>query len=174
MTADDKVLSFLWILEEYWVKCENEGSYTEAKKARLKYENCFEKKLLAKRTTFEQLRNKNFKVFRMLRRSSLMSSVKLGITTWMNMKQQHNLSLEKLKEKHLLEFEKFKESVRWSQKEIQVLKRLDRTLIKRSNASQAQAIRRSWKNQDEIRSSWVIWKKQNQLRHGSNHREERI
>lgn len=46
MTADDKVLSFLWILEEYWVKCENEGSYAEAKKARLKYEE-----LLWKETT---------------------------------------------------------------------------------------------------------------------------
>jgi len=50
------------------------------RKLDLNMRNCFEKKLLAKRTTFEQHRNKNFKVFRMLRRSSLMSSAKLGIT----------------------------------------------------------------------------------------------
>ena len=67
------------------------------RKLDLNMRNCFEKKLLAKRTTFEQHRNKNFKVFRMLRRSSLMSSAKLGITTIMNMKQQHIYLLKNLR-----------------------------------------------------------------------------
>lgn len=40
------MLDFLKLLEEYRVKCENEGQYAEAKKARLKYEE-----LLWKETT---------------------------------------------------------------------------------------------------------------------------
>ena len=41
--TDQKVLDFLKLLEEYRIKCENEGQYAEARKSRLKYEELLRK-----------------------------------------------------------------------------------------------------------------------------------
>ena len=39
-------MDFLKLLEEYWVKCENEGQYAEARKSRLKYEELLRKETI--------------------------------------------------------------------------------------------------------------------------------
>ena len=44
--TDSKVVDFLKLLEEYRVKCENEGSYAEARKSRLKYEELLRKETI--------------------------------------------------------------------------------------------------------------------------------
>lgn len=44
--TDQKVVDFLKLLEEYRVKCENEGSYAEARKSRLKYEELLRKETI--------------------------------------------------------------------------------------------------------------------------------
>jgi Ca2+-binding protein (EF-Hand superfamily) len=57
--AENKVLDFLQLLEEYRLKCEGEGNYTEAKKAQLKYEELKKKKQFANCNKFESLKKKN-------------------------------------------------------------------------------------------------------------------
>ena len=43
ISADNKVLDFLRLLEEYRKKCEIEGNYQEAKKARGKFDELLRK-----------------------------------------------------------------------------------------------------------------------------------
>ena len=43
ISPDSKVLDFLRLLEEYRRKCEEEGNYSEAKKARSKFEELLKK-----------------------------------------------------------------------------------------------------------------------------------
>mmetsp|Transcript_2899 Transcript_2899/g.369 ORF Transcript_2899/g.369 Transcript_2899/m.369 type:complete len:83 (+) Transcript_2899:218-466(+) len=43
---DTKVLDFLRLLEEYRKKCEDEGNYTEAKKAKVKYDELRKKETI--------------------------------------------------------------------------------------------------------------------------------
>lgn len=50
ISADDKVLDFLKLLEEYRRKCEEQGNYGEARKSRQKFEELLKK---------EQQRQKN-------------------------------------------------------------------------------------------------------------------
>lgn len=46
ISADNKVLDFLRLLEEYRKKCEIEGNYQEAKKARGKFEELLRKETI--------------------------------------------------------------------------------------------------------------------------------
>jgi len=46
ITADNKVLDFLRLLEEYRKKCEIEGNYQEAKKAAGKFEELLRKETI--------------------------------------------------------------------------------------------------------------------------------
>lgn len=43
IAADDKVIDFLRLLEEYRKKCEEQGNYGEAKKTRSKFEELLKK-----------------------------------------------------------------------------------------------------------------------------------
>jgi len=43
IAADSKVLDFLRLLEEYRRKCEDEGNYSEARKARAKFDELLKK-----------------------------------------------------------------------------------------------------------------------------------
>ena len=43
ISPDSKVLDFLRLLEEYRRKCEEEGNYSEAKKARSKFDELLKK-----------------------------------------------------------------------------------------------------------------------------------
>jgi hypothetical protein len=43
IAADSKVLDFLRLLEEYRRKCEDEGNYAEARKARAKFDELLKK-----------------------------------------------------------------------------------------------------------------------------------
>lgn len=44
--TDKKVLDFLRLLEEYRIKCEAEGNYSEARKSRMKYEELLKKETI--------------------------------------------------------------------------------------------------------------------------------
>lgn len=46
VSADNKVLDFLRLLEEYRKKCEIEGNYQEAKKARAKFDELLKKETI--------------------------------------------------------------------------------------------------------------------------------
>ena len=46
ISPDSKVLDFLRLLEEYRRKCEEEGNYGEAKKARSKFEELLKKETI--------------------------------------------------------------------------------------------------------------------------------
>jgi len=46
VSADSKVLDFLRLLEEYRRKCEDEGNYAEAKKAKQKFEELLKKETI--------------------------------------------------------------------------------------------------------------------------------
>lgn len=46
VNPDSKVLDFLRLLEEYRRKCEDEGNYSEAKKARSKFDELLKKETL--------------------------------------------------------------------------------------------------------------------------------
>lgn len=46
ISADNKVLDFLRLLEEYRKKCEIEGNYQEAKKARGKFDELLKKETI--------------------------------------------------------------------------------------------------------------------------------
>lgn len=46
VAADSKVLDFLRLLEEYRRKCEDEGNYAEAKKAKQKFEELLKKETI--------------------------------------------------------------------------------------------------------------------------------
>jgi len=46
IAADSKVLDFLRLLEEYRRKCEEEGSYAEARKAKTKFDELLKKETI--------------------------------------------------------------------------------------------------------------------------------
>ena len=46
ISPDSKVLDFLRLLEEYRRKCEEEGNYSEAKKARSKFDELLKKETI--------------------------------------------------------------------------------------------------------------------------------
>ena len=46
ISPDSKVLDFLRLLEEYRRKCEEEGNYSEAKKARQKFDELLKKETI--------------------------------------------------------------------------------------------------------------------------------
>jgi hypothetical protein len=70
ISADNKVLDFLRLLEEYRKKCEIEGNYQEAKNIPS-----------GRKITYGLLRSKSCRISRPLRRLSSLSSPKLGTTT---------------------------------------------------------------------------------------------
>ena len=49
IAADSKVLDFLRLLEEYRRKCEDEGNYSEARKARAKFDELLKKETARQR-----------------------------------------------------------------------------------------------------------------------------
>lgn len=46
ISPDSKVLDFLRLLEEYRRKCEDEGNYSEAKKAKSKFDELLKKEVV--------------------------------------------------------------------------------------------------------------------------------
>ncbi len=52
--ADSKVIDFLRLLEEYRRKCEEDGSYTEANKAKQKFEELLKKETVRQKNNIRQ------------------------------------------------------------------------------------------------------------------------
>ena len=53
ISPDSKVLDFLRLLEEYRRKCEEEGNYSEAKKARSKFDELLKKETIRQKNNIK-------------------------------------------------------------------------------------------------------------------------
>jgi len=102
--TDSKVVDFLNLLEEYRVKCENEGQYAEARKSRLKYEELLRKETIRQKNNIRTAQEEELQSIENAQKQQFLEFS----TAWDNYMSEYEatayLSLEKLKEKHLLEF----------------------------------------------------------------------
>ena len=109
--TDQKVLDFLKLLEEYRIKCENEGQYAEARKSRLKYEELLRKESIRQKNNIRTAQELELQSIENAQKSQFLEFSQ----AWDNYMSEYEatayLSLEKLKEKHLLEFQQFQEKV---------------------------------------------------------------
>ena len=109
--AENKVLDFLQLLEEYRLKCQAEGNYPEAKKAQLKYDE------LKKKETFRQLQQtresqeKELQSLEEAQNTQLEEFNKAWDSYMAEYEATAYKSLEKLKEKHIAEYQEMMEKI---------------------------------------------------------------
>ena len=180
MTAPEtKILDFLNLLEEYRRKCEDEGNYEEARKARAKYEE------LRKKESSRQLSNMRMAQDQELQSVESTQKQQFAEFTgaWDNYMAEYEAtayrSLEKLKEKHMLEFQAFREKVLREarlkvkhSKELLELRKKEQTLAKQGFYDQAESVKRKadqleeWERaRNEAQIEQIAEKKEAKLRH---------
>ena len=166
------------MLEDYRVKCENEGNYVEAKKARQKYEE------LRKKETLRQLNLMRIKQQESLRMVDEAQQKQLEefSKSWDSYLAEYEAtayqSLQKLKEKHLQEYQEFrqkalddaKKKVKHS-KELLELRQKEQKLVKQRQYEEAQVVRgkadelEAWENaKNEAKIQKIISKNEKLLR----------
>ncbi|EAS05998.2 EF hand protein (macronuclear) [Tetrahymena thermophila SB210] len=110
--ADPKVVEFLRLLDEYRKKCENDGNYSEAKKAHLKILEIKQKEQLRQKNNLRFMQEEELVNIEQLQKNQFEEFTK----AWDNYMAEYEatayLSLEKLKEKHLKEIEEYTNEIR--------------------------------------------------------------
>ena len=146
--AENKVLDFLQLLEEYRLKCQGEGNYPEAKKAQLKYDE------LKKKETFRQLQQtresqeKELQSLEEAQNTQLEEFNKAWDSYMAEYEATAYKSLEKLKEKHIAEYQEMMEKITIEaqkkvkhSKELLELRQKQHTLAKQKAYEEAEKIK---------------------------------
>jgi hypothetical protein len=146
--AENKVLDFLQLLEEYRLKCQAEGNYSEAKKAQLKYDE------LKKKETFRQLQQtresqeKELQSLEEAQNTQLEEFNKAWDSYMAEYEATAYKSLEKLKEKHIAEYQEMMEKITIEaqkkvkhSKELLELRQKQHTLAKQKAYEEAEKIK---------------------------------
>lgn len=108
--TDSRVLDFLILLEDYRSKCESEGKYAEARKARLKYEELLRKETIRQKNNIRIAQEQELQSIENAQKSQFLEFSQAWDNYMSDYEATAYLSLEKLKEKHLLEFQQFSEN----------------------------------------------------------------
>jgi hypothetical protein len=108
--TDSRVLDFLILLEDYRSKCESEGKYAEARKARLKYEELLRKETIRQKNNIRIAQEQELQSIENAQRAQFLEFSQAWDNYMSDYEATAYLSLEKLKEKHVLELKQFKEN----------------------------------------------------------------
>jgi len=179
LTAPEtKILDFLNLLEEYRRKCEEEGNYEEARKARAKYEELRKKESARQLSSMRMAQDQELQNVENTQKQQFAEFS----AAWDNYMAEYEAtayrSLEKLKEKHMLEFQTFREKVLREarlrvkhSKELLELRKKEQTLAKQGIYDQAEAVKRKadqleeWERaRNESQVEQMAEKKEAQLR----------
>lgn len=112
ITADNKVLDFLRLLEEYRKKCEIEGNYQEAKKAAGKFEELLRKETIRQKNNIRAAQEQELQNIEAAQKAQFLEFSQAWDNYMSDYEATAYLSLEKLKEKHMLEFQQFQDKIR--------------------------------------------------------------
>ena len=146
--AENKVLDFLQLLEEYRQKCETEGNYTEAKKAQLKYEELKKKETIRQLQQIKETQEKELRGLEESQNSQIEEFNKAWDSYMSEYEATAYKSLEKLKEKHIAEYQELMEKatieaqkkVKYS-KELLALRQKQQVLAKQKSYEEAEKIK---------------------------------
>ena len=105
ISADNKVLDFLRLLEEYRKKCEIEGNYQEAKKARGKFDELLRKETVRQKNNIRAAQEQELQNIEAAQKAQFLEFSQAWDNYMSDYEATAYLSLEKLKEKHMLEFQ---------------------------------------------------------------------
>jgi EF-hand domain pair len=146
--AENKVLDFLQLLEEYRLKCESEGNYTEAKKAQLKYEELKKKETIRQLQQIRETQEKELNTLEEAQNTQLDDFNKAWDSYMSEYEATAYKSLEKLKEKHISEYQELMEKVTAEaqkkvkhSKELLALRQKQQTLAKQKSYEEAEKIK---------------------------------
>ena len=146
--AENKVLDFLQLLEEYRLKCESEGNYTEAKKAQLKYEELKKKETIRQLQQIRESQEKELHTLEDAQNTQLEDFNKAWDSYMTEYEATAYKSLEKLKEKHIAEYQEFMEKVTTEaqkkvkhSKELLGLRQKQQVLAKQKSYEEAEKIK---------------------------------
>lgn len=112
ISADNKVIDFLRLLEEYRKKCEIEQNYQEAKKARGKFDELLRKETIRQRNTIRAAQEQELQDIEAAQKAQFLEFSQAWDNYMSDYEATAYLSLEKLKEKHMVEFQKFQIKIR--------------------------------------------------------------
>ena len=175
---ETKIMDFLNLLEEYRRKCEDEGNYEEARKARAKYEELRKKESARQLSSMRMAQDQELQNVENTQKQQFSEFS----SAWDNYMAEYEAtayrSLEKLKEKHMLEYQSFHEKVLREarmrvkhSKELLELRKKEQTLAKQGIYEQAEAVKRKadqleeWERaRNEAQVEQIAEKKEAQLR----------
>jgi hypothetical protein len=109
--AENKVLDFLQLLEDYRLKCQEEGNYQEAKKAKLKFDELKKKETERQLQQTRETQEKELVSLEEAQFNQLEDFNKAWDSYMAEYEATAYKSLEKLKEKHISEYQEMMEKV---------------------------------------------------------------
>ena len=109
--AENKVLDFLQLLEEYRLKCESEGNYPEAKKAKLKFDELKKKETERQLQQTRETQEKELDSLEEAQNNQIDDFNKAWDSYMAEYEATAYKSLEKLKEKHIAEYQEMMEKI---------------------------------------------------------------
>lgn len=109
---DTKVIDFLKLLDDYRKKCEKDGVFSEAKRARKKFEDLKEKETLRQQNNMRSAQEQELLTVENAQKAQFIEFSQAWDNYMSDYEATAYLSLEKLKEKHLMEIEQLRERIR--------------------------------------------------------------
>ena len=179
ISADNKVLDFLRLLEEYRKKCEIEGNYQEAKKARGKFDELLRKETIRQKNNIKAAQEQELQNIEAAQKAQFLEFSQGWDNYMSDYEATAYLSLEKLKEKHMLEFQQFQNKIRQDlrskmkfSKDLLELRDREAKLVRMKRYDEAERIKMKAdlleefeRNKLEAEMQAIIEKKEAKLRH---------
>lgn len=123
---DGKVIDFLKLLDNYRKTCEKDGQFSEAKRARKKFQDLKEKETLRQQNNMRTAQEQELLTVENAQKAQFIEFSQAWDNYMSDYEATAYLSLEKLKEKHLMEIEQLREKIR---KESKIKLKLSKELI---------------------------------------------
>eukprot|EP00347_Sterkiella_histriomuscorum_P006757 403351546 len=179
ISPDSKVLDFLRLLEEYRRKCEDDGNYAEAKKARSKFDELLKKETVRQKNNIRAAQEHELQNIEAAQKAQFLEFSQAWDNYMSDYEATAYLSLEKLKEKHMLEFQQFQEKIRKElrakmkfSKDLLELRDKEAKLVKMKRYEEAEKVKMKAdlleefeRNKLEAEMQAVVEKKESKLRH---------
>jgi len=175
---DNKVIDFLKLLEEYRKKCESEGDYAEAKKARAKFDELKKKESIRQQNNIRSMQDQELHSIESAQKTQITQFNKAWDTYMADYEATAYLSLEKLREKHMFEFQQYQDKIRKEEraklkfsKNLLELRQKEQLLVKMKQYEEAEKVKSKAdtiegyeKEAHEEKFTDIIEKKEEQLR----------
>ncbi|CDW89445.1 ca2+-binding protein (ef-hand superfamily) [Stylonychia lemnae] len=179
ISPDSKVLDFLRLLEEYRRKCEDDGNYAEAKKARSKFDELLKKETVRQKNNIRAAQEHELQNIEAAQKAQFLEFSQAWDNYMSDYEATAYLSLEKLKEKHMLEFQQFQEKIRKElrakmkfSKDLLELRDKEAKLVKMKRYEEAEKVKMKAdlleefeRNKLEAEMQAIVEKKESKLRH---------